>query len=73
VGDVLLAQGKLSDAQAAFGEYLAISRRLADLDPSNAAWQHDLAVAHSRVGNVLLARGKFDEAIECRKRDRSDS
>ena len=56
------AQGKLSEAQAAFGESLAISRRLAEQDPSNAGWQRDLAVAHSRVGGVLEAQGKLSEA-----------
>jgi Flp pilus assembly protein TadD len=53
VGGVLESQGKLSEAQAAFGEYQAIIRRLAEQDPSNAGWQRDLAVAHSRVGGVL--------------------
>ena len=43
-------QGKLAEARAAFEEYLAISRRLAEQDPSNAGWQRDLAVAHSWVG-----------------------
>ena len=40
----------------AFGEYLAISRRLAERDPSNVGWQRDLAIAHDRVGGVLEAR-----------------
>ena len=56
VGDVLQAQGKLSEAQAAFGEYLAISRRLAEQDPTNAGWQRDLAVAHS--GSATCCRRK---------------
>ena len=62
LGDVLQAQGKLNEAQAAFAEVLAISRRLAKQDPSNADWQRDLEVAHSRVGGVLQAQGKLDEA-----------
>ena len=61
-GDVLEAQGKLEAAQAAFGEYLAISQRLAEQDPSNAGWQRELAVAHSRVGDVLEAQGKLEAA-----------
>jgi tetratricopeptide (TPR) repeat protein len=52
VGDVLQAQGKLEEAQAAFGEYLAISRRLAAQDPSNAGWQRDLAVAYLRIARL---------------------
>ena len=37
--DVLRAQGKLAEAHAAFDENLAISRRLANQDPSNGGWQ----------------------------------
>ena len=62
LGDVLQAQGKLAEAQAAFGECLAISRRLAAQDPSNAGWQRDLAGAHSKVGGVLRDQGKLAEA-----------
>ena len=62
LGDVLQVQGKLEEAQVAFGEYLAISRRLAAQDPSNAGWQRDLAGAHSRMGDVLQAQGKLAEA-----------
>ncbi|MHB9009179.1 MAG: tetratricopeptide repeat protein [Limisphaerales bacterium] len=62
VGDVLQAQGKLAEAQAAFGEYLRISRQLAEQDPSNAGWQRDLALAHSKVGDVLQAQGRLAEA-----------
>jgi len=62
IGDVLEAQGKLAEAQVAFGEYLTISRRLAEQDPSNAGWQRDLAVAHSKMGGVLQAQGKLAEA-----------
>ncbi len=62
LGDALQAQGKLTAAQAAFAEYLAISRRLAGQDPSNAGWQQDLAVAHSRVGGVLQAQGELTAA-----------
>jgi tetratricopeptide (TPR) repeat protein len=61
-GDVLVEQGKLAEAQAAFGEYLAISRRLAEQDRGNAGWQRELAVAHSRIGDVLRAQGKLAEA-----------
>ena len=61
VGDVLQAQGKLAEAQAAFGEDLKISRRLAEQDPSNAGWQRDLAAAHNRMAGILklqMANGR---------------
>src|SRR5271166_5895783 len=63
LGDVLEAQGKLEAAQAAFEEYLAISRRLAEQNPSNAGWQLELAGAQSRIGGVLQAQGKLEAAL----------
>ena len=48
---------------AAFEEDLAISRRLAEQDPSNAGWQSGLAAALNRVGGVLEAQGKLTEAM----------
>lgn len=36
LGDVLQAQGKLGEAQAAFAECLAINRRRAEQDPGDA-------------------------------------
>jgi len=69
VGDVLEAQGKLAEAQALFGESLAISRRLAEQDPSNADWQRDLAVAclkiarlGSELGGHMAALALYEEA-----------
>ena len=56
------AQGRLELAQAAFEQYLTISRRLAERDPCNAGWQRELAVAYSRVGGVLEAQGRLDGA-----------
>jgi tetratricopeptide (TPR) repeat protein len=74
-GDVLQAQGQLAAAQAAFAEFLGISRRLTEQDPSNAGWQRELAWAHSRVGDVLQAQGKlaaaqaaFDEHLAISRR-----
>jgi tetratricopeptide (TPR) repeat protein len=61
-GHVLEAQGDLTQAQAAFDQYLAISRRLAEQDPSNAGWQRELAVAYNRVGGVLQAQGRLEAA-----------
>jgi len=61
-GHVSEAQGRLEGAQAAFEQYLAIFRRLAELEPSNAGWQREMAVAHSRVGGVLQAQGRLEAA-----------
>ncbi len=59
LGEVLEAQGKLREALGAYEEALAINRRLAEQDPSNADLQWELSVAHNRVGEVLEAQAKL--------------
>jgi hypothetical protein len=54
---VAQARGDLAGAERAFTQFLAILERLAGLDPANAGWQWELAVAYSRVGDVAQARG----------------
>lgn len=61
-GDVLLSQGKLAEAAAAYTEYLAICQRLLVQDADSSAWQRDLAVAYSKVGDVRQAQGRLAEA-----------
>ncbi len=63
VGDVLQAQGKLAEAQAAFEEYLRISRQLAAQAPANAGWQRDLAVACVWIGHLEQRLGHPHEAV----------
>ena len=62
LGEVLETQGRLEVAQAAFGEYLTISRRLAEQDPSNVSWLRELGVACSKAGSMLQAQGKLEAA-----------
>ena len=63
LGDVLRTKGKLTDALAAFREDLRIMQKLAEQDATNAGWQRDLAVSHSRVGGIYQAQGKLDDAL----------
>jgi tetratricopeptide (TPR) repeat protein len=66
LGDMLHAQGNLVGALRAYGESLAISERLAALDPSNAQWQRDLSKYIEkivRIGNTLLAQGDLSGAL----------
>ena len=62
-GDVLLAQGDLSGALAAYRESMEVSRRLSESDPSNAGWQRDLSVSQDRIGDVLFAQGDLSGAL----------
>lgn len=62
-GDVLQAQGQLEAAQEAFGENLAISRRLAQQDPSNAVWQREFAVVCWWVVHLRKEAGRAEAAL----------
>jgi tetratricopeptide (TPR) repeat protein len=63
LGDVLVAQGNLTEALHAYRDSLAIAERLAKADPGNAGWQRDLAASHGKVGDVLVDQGNLTEAL----------
>jgi tetratricopeptide (TPR) repeat protein len=63
IGDVLVTQGALPEALAAFREGMAIRQKLGAQDPSNAVWQRDLSVSHHKIGDVLVDQGALPEAI----------
>jgi tetratricopeptide (TPR) repeat protein len=61
-GDTYLTLGDLDQALKAYRDGLVITERLAAADRSNTQWQRDLSISYDRVGDVLVARGKLDEA-----------
>jgi tetratricopeptide (TPR) repeat protein len=69
VGDVLVAQGNLTEALQTYRDSLAIFERLAKSDPGNADWQRGLSVAYNKVGDVLVAQGNLTEALETYRND----
>ncbi len=64
VGDVLVAQGNLPEAEKTYRDSLAIRDRLAKSDPGHAGWQRDLSVSFNKVGDVLVAQGNLPEALK---------
>ena len=58
IGDVLLAQGKLTEALRSYRDGLAVTEQLAKADPTNAAWQRDLSVSYNKIGGLQAAQGK---------------
>jgi tetratricopeptide (TPR) repeat protein len=64
LGSVLETQGKLQEAMDTYQRALAIVKRLADREGSNANWQRDLAVSYAHVGGVLKGQGKLPEALD---------
>jgi tetratricopeptide (TPR) repeat protein len=57
-GDVLRAQGDLAGALTAYRESLAVRRRLAEADPSNAGWQRDLSFSLTRLAEFHEQQGE---------------
>jgi hypothetical protein len=51
------AQDDLAGALTSYRASLTIAERLAASDPSQAGWQRDLCVSHSKLGEVLMAQG----------------
>ena len=47
---------------AAYRASLEIAEALAAADPSHAGWQRDLSVSHNKIGDVLSAQGRLEEA-----------
>ena len=47
----------------AYQQSLKIRQTLAEQDKTNSGWQRDLSVSYEKVGNVLVARGKLQEAL----------
>ena len=39
-------------------------KRLADARPGSAGWQRDLAVAHNKIGDVLVEQGDLAQALK---------
>jgi tetratricopeptide (TPR) repeat protein len=64
VAGVLEAQGKLQEALDAYQQSLAIAKRLAEQDKSNAGWQQDLAASYDKVAGVLEAQGDLAGALK---------
>ena len=61
MGGIEKARGMTNDALVSYRKYLEIFRRFASLD-DDAAWQRELSVAHSKVGNIHEAQGRLNEA-----------
>ena len=53
IGQIQMAQGNLAGALQSYTDSLAIAHHLADADPSNGSWQHDLAVAYGEVADDI--------------------
>jgi tetratricopeptide (TPR) repeat protein len=64
IGDVLVEQGKLSEALQNYNTCLAIDERLVKSDSTNAERQQEVAVDYQRIGDVLREQGSLPEALK---------
>ena len=60
---MLVAQGELTAALAAFRDGMDIRKKLAEQDQGNAGWQRDLSVSYNKIGDVLVAQGELTAAL----------
>ena len=63
VGDVLIKQGDVAKALAAFYDGRAIRQILVAKNKDNDSWQFALSEVHNRIGDAVNQQLKFDEAI----------
>ena len=58
-----VAQGDLAGGLKSRRDGLAITRRLAQSDPGNAGWQHDLAASYAKLASAYLRSNDVDNAL----------
>jgi tetratricopeptide (TPR) repeat protein len=63
LGHVLEARGQPVAAETAYRKELALSEKLAALEPSNAEYASGLGGAHNDLGKLALQRGDLAEAV----------
>ena len=63
-GDLLLARGDATGAEALYREYQEIYRALVELDPTDTAALHGLATSHERLATILRAGNDLDAALQ---------
>jgi tetratricopeptide (TPR) repeat protein len=67
IGDIAIETGRLEEALTEYRAYQAAAERLVALEASgapNLTWRLDLAIAHQRIGDVLLEQKKYGEALQ---------
>jgi tetratricopeptide (TPR) repeat protein len=64
IGDVLLKQGEIDAAVAAFDAASALSGRLAKQNPDNTDLQRDFSLSQERLGKALTAKRDYAGALK---------
>jgi Tetratricopeptide repeat len=64
IGDVLIAQGNLSETLDVYRRAFAIRQRLANAEPDNLNLQRDVSYMQSRLGDVLWRQQAREESLK---------
>ena len=68
IGTMLLAEGKIDEAEESYLSSQRIREHLAAAEPDNANFLRDAAIAHEKVAGVQTARGDRASAIQSRRK-----
>ena len=66
LGDALVVGSRFDDARTAYEQSLAIEKKATDLDllgQSGQEWRHDLSISYERLGDLMAAQNRLDDAI----------
>ena len=66
-----LAQGDAAAALESYRKALAIIQRAADVDPSNATWQRDVAISYGKLAAALGKAGETEQALDALRRGKA--
>jgi tetratricopeptide (TPR) repeat protein len=64
IGDVLMSQGNVANAQKAYASVLPVIEGLANANPGDAGLELDVAFVDERIGDAARAEEKLDEALQ---------
>ncbi|MCB2153297.1 protein kinase [bacterium] len=70
IGQVLLNQGKLSEADDAFKQAQDLMGQLIESDPENLSYKRDYATILGQVAHVRYMQGELDEALNLNRQAR---
>lgn len=68
VGDSLLHMQRLDEARVPYERAYEETGRLAESDPTNADWRHDLVTLCDRLARIHRIRGDIEQAVHYRER-----
>lgn len=64
IGDILVSQGKNTDAQQVFKKSAELRNKLLAANPNNPAYKHDVSLSMDRLGQSRATMGDIKGAIE---------